>query len=70
MLRLTICLALAGAAMPAADRKQELADLRKIFPPSSEARQMAGRISAQDKSWEDWLTRTGGRAMVLPIPAP
>jgi pimeloyl-ACP methyl ester carboxylesterase len=59
MLKLTICLALAIVVSPAADRKQELADLQKILPRSSGGRQMTGRISAQDKSWEDWVERTG-----------
>jgi len=58
MPRLIVCLALAIVVARAADRKQELADLQKILPPSG-ARQMTGRISAQDKTWEDWLGRTG-----------
>ena len=57
MMKLSIWLALAAAALPAADRKQELDDLLKILPPSST--RITGRISAQDKSWEDWVRRTG-----------
>jgi pimeloyl-ACP methyl ester carboxylesterase len=59
MLKLTICLALAIVVSPAADRRQELADLQKIIPPPPSSRVMTGRISAQDKTWEDWVRRTG-----------
>ena len=57
MMKLSIWLALAAAALPAADRKQELDDLLKILPPSNT--RITGRISAKDKSWEDWVRRTG-----------
>ena len=56
MVKLTLWLVLA-AALPAADRKQELDDLLKILPPSNT--RITGRISAQDKSWEEWARRTG-----------
>jgi pimeloyl-ACP methyl ester carboxylesterase len=56
-MNLAIWLALAGTALQAADRKQELDDLLKILPPSRT--RITGRISAQDKSWEDWQRRTG-----------
>lgn len=56
MVKLILWLVLA-AALPAADRKQELEDLLKILPPSST--RITGRISARDKSWEDWVRRTG-----------
>jgi hypothetical protein len=56
-MKLTIWLVLAAAALPAADRKQELDDLLRILPPSST--RITGRINAQDKSWEDWVGRTG-----------
>ncbi len=57
MAKLILWLAIAAAALPAADRKQELDDLLKILPPSNT--HITGRISAQDKSWEDWVRRTG-----------
>ena len=44
-------------SLPAADRKQELDDLLKILPPTNT--RITGRISAKDKSWEDWVRRTG-----------
>ena len=56
MVKLTLWLVLA-AALPAADRKQELDDLLKILPPSNT--RITGRISALDKSWEEWARRTG-----------
>jgi dienelactone hydrolase len=57
MAKLTVWLVLAAAALPAADRKQDLDNLLKILPPSST--RITGRISAQDKSWEEWARRTG-----------
>jgi len=57
MLRITMGLLLSASVLTAADRKQELADLQRILPPAGT--QITGRISAQDKSWEDWVRRTG-----------
>ena len=57
MKRFAILLALAAAAATAADRRQELDDLMKILPPSNT--RITGRVSAHDKSWEDWVRRTG-----------
>ena len=56
-MRLVFCVVLGAIVLTAADRKQELDDLLKILPPSST--HTTGRISAQDKSWEDWVRRTG-----------
>ena len=56
-MRITVILAFACMALYAADRKRELDDLLKILPPSST--RITGRINAQDKSWEDWVKRTG-----------
>ena len=59
MYKFGVCLAAAVMVCAAADRRQELADLEKILPPPAGARQMTGRIDAQDKTWEDWQRRTG-----------
>src|SRR3954451_15145944 len=56
MTKIPICLMLAAAVVSAADRKQELDDLLKILPPTNT--RITGRISAQDRSWEDWVRRT------------
>jgi len=48
---------LAAASLAAANRKQELEDLLKILPPTNTG--ITGRISAKDKSWEEWVRRTG-----------
>lgn len=40
-----------------ARRKQYLEVLEKILPQTSG--ELTGRISAQDKTWEDWVRRTG-----------
>lgn len=48
---------LAVGSLPATDRKQELDDLLKILPPTNTA--ITGRINGKDKSWEDWVRRTG-----------
>ncbi|HWR52978.1 MAG TPA: alpha/beta fold hydrolase [Bryobacteraceae bacterium] len=45
------------AFAPAADRRHDLDNLLKILPPTSS--KMSGRINAQDRTWEDWLRRTG-----------
>lgn len=39
-------------------RKQYWEDLRKILPHTT-SDQVTGRISAYDKTWEDWVQRTG-----------
>ena len=57
MLRFTMGLLLSASVLMAADRKQELGDLQRILPPTDT--RITGRISAQDKSWEDWVRRTG-----------
>jgi hypothetical protein len=57
MSKIPICLMFAAASLSAADRRQELDDLLKILPPTNT--RITGRISAQDKSWEDWVRRTG-----------
>jgi len=55
---LVIVLILACAALCGAeDRQRELDDLLKILPATNT--RITGRISAQDKSWEDWVRRTG-----------
>jgi len=41
----------------AAPRKQALDELTKILPRTST--RITGRVSAFDKSWEDWVQRTG-----------
>ena len=41
----------------AAPRKQALDELTKILPRTST--RITGRVSAFDKSWEDWVRRTG-----------
>ena len=38
-------------------QRRDLAEFLKIFPPSREPR--TGRINAYDKTWEDWVKRTG-----------
>jgi len=52
-------LALAAPAEDAATarRKQALETLIAALPPTST--KITGRITAQDKSWEDWVKRTG-----------
>ena len=50
-------LLLSASVLMAADRKHELGDLQRILPPTDT--RITGRISAQDKSWEDWVRRTG-----------
>jgi pimeloyl-ACP methyl ester carboxylesterase len=57
LMRVTIVLTLFCAVVCGADRKRELDDLLKILPPTNT--RITGRISAQDKSWEDWVRRTG-----------
>jgi len=57
MRKFAIAFLLSATLVSAADRKQELQDLQKIVPPTRT--QITGRISAQDKSWEDWVKRTG-----------
>jgi hypothetical protein len=56
-MRAAALLLAAYAAASGADRSQELQELLKILRPSST--RITGRISAQDKSWEDWVKRTG-----------
>jgi hypothetical protein len=46
-----------GADDSAARRRQYLDDLQRILPPSF--RNDTTRVSATDKSWEDWQKRTG-----------
>lgn len=60
----TVVLALCSAAFAAQDpaavaarRKQTLEVLMKVLPPTRT--RITGRITAQDKSWEDWVKRTG-----------
>src|ERR1019366_4856125 len=57
MLKFIVGLLLGASVLTAADRKKELADLQSILPPAGT--QMTGRISARDKTWEDWVRRTG-----------
>ena len=38
-------------------RRKELEEFLKIFPPTRQPR--TGRINAYDKTWEDWVKRTG-----------
>ena len=38
-------------------RRKDLETFLKVFPPSSSPK--SGRINAHDKTWEDWLKRTG-----------
>ena len=57
MLKFIVGLLLSASVLTAADRKKELADLQSILPPTGT--HITGRITAQDKSWEDWVRRTG-----------
>ena len=61
LLLLGVCLAAAPvqdrAAAAAARRKEALDTLLKVLPRTST--RITGRITAQDKSWEDWAKRTG-----------
>ena len=45
------------AEPPMLRRRQELQTTLKILPPTSS--RITGRISALDKTWEDWVNRTG-----------
>ena len=38
-------------------RRKDLETFLKVFPPSRAPK--SGRINAHDKTWEDWLKRTG-----------
>jgi len=50
-------LLLAGQDAPETRRRQALADLLRILPPTTTT--MTGRINALDRSWEDAIRRTG-----------
>jgi hypothetical protein len=39
-------------------RKRFLNELLQILPPTTSS-QMTGRMNAHDKTWEDWVRRTG-----------
>ena len=65
MIRFVTVLLLLGAALVRAGsdpvlerRKQYLETLEKILPHTTST-ELTGRISAFDKSWEEWVTRTG-----------
>src|ERR1700761_678416 len=47
----------ADASNAESKRRAELETFLKIFPPSSPPE--SGRINAYDKTWEDWVKRTG-----------
>ncbi|WP_263354945.1 alpha/beta hydrolase family protein [Acidicapsa acidisoli] len=47
----------AGALDAESRRRADLATFLKIFPPTSTPQ--TGRINAYDKTWEDWVRRTG-----------
>jgi hypothetical protein len=64
MTRLLAFLFLSGSAIAWAGsdpvlerRKQYLETLQKILPHTTST-ELTGRISAFDKSWEDWVKRT------------
>ncbi len=55
---LLVALAACAAAQNSDRRKQYLDELRGIITPTT-LDLSTGRISAQDKTWEEWVTRTG-----------
>ncbi len=54
---LTLCLLLLGQDASLERRRQALEIILKVLPPSNP--RITGRISPHDKTWEDWVRRTG-----------